>query len=98
MECVFSNSYGIGLDRYDWQDLYRPLKQEGEIGVNPYSVVELINSSKNFTSSPITDINSIALALKNDQRVLVGFNYNDRSGNSFGHAVMVKKSSNMEQW
>ena len=82
----FSKSYG--LEEYNlayWED------RNGGLGVHPNNISNLISSSNVFTSSPITDINSIALALKNDQRVLVGFNYNDHSGKSLGHAVMVKK-------
>ena len=80
----FSDSYGMDQYEYDYW-----FKQNGsKLGVNPRELEEIIDGTGVFSSDRIfPEVNTIAKALSNDQRVLMGFN----TDNGGAHAVMVNK-------
>ncbi len=82
----FSESYG--MNEYDYNYWFE--QNESILGVNPKNVEKLINNTDVFASeqiAPQTNINIIADAFTNDQRVLMGF----QTTSGGGHAVMVSK-------
>ncbi len=89
-ECVlrcfeeFSDSYG--MDQYDYNYWFN--ENGNELGVKPNELEKLVDGTNVFSSDPIKpNANSIADAISNNQRVLMGFN--TKSGG--GHAVMVNQ-------
>ncbi|MFA6869357.1 MAG: RHS repeat-associated core domain-containing protein, partial [Bacteroidales bacterium] len=87
LRCLEEFSKSYGMDQYDYN--YWLKLNDSKLGVKPNDLENLIEKSGIFSSKRYgaDDIKSIAEALSNNQRVLMGFN----SNNGVSHAVMVSK-------